>query len=210
MTWQALEATAAPSGLFLMGALHEEGRTIALLGAGPGLWPTFTRSPEYCDQGPDPLDRWSKRVIGALAAEHGAGTAYPSDGPPYLPFIAWAKETGRFWQSPTGMLVHDVAGLMISIRGALVWEQCLDLPVLASVNPCERCDERPCVAACPVGALSDHAAYNVVLCKAHITGVAGGECLGAGCLVRRVCPVSARFGRDPTQSAFHMRAFVGG
>lgn len=210
MNWAGLEHRAAPYGLILMGALHEGGDTVALLGAGPDMWPCFTTSDEYADAGPDPLDRWSKRVVGALAVPFGAATVFPSDGPPYAPFIAWARATGRFWSSPTGMLVHDRAGLMISIRGALRVVGERPLPPAEARNPCDTCAGQPCTTACPVGALSARAPYDVPACKAHITAPQGTDCLTGGCLARRACPVSQTFDRDPAQSAFHMRAFVAG
>lgn len=208
MTLAALETAAAKEGLILMGVAPTEDGARALLGAGPDLWPRFMASPEAVDGRTDPLDRWSKRIIDALAARFQGQAEYPSDGPPYPPFIQWAKDTKRFWQSPTGMLVHDTAGLMISIRGAV------RLPGVAAPptdhpSPCDICRNRPCTTACPVGALSDSAPYDVPSCKAHITAPEGADCLSNGCRVRRACPVSQRFGRTPAQSAFHMRAFVG-
>ena len=203
----SLDARLAPHGLFDMGRLPDDGDTVILVGAGPGMWPIFTASPECKDAAPDPLDRWSKRVLGALAADLDGSAQFPSDGPPYLPFIAWATATGRFWQSPTGMLIHDTAGLMISIRGALRLPAQQILAVEAT-NPCDTCAEKPCLGACPVDALSADHAYDVPACKAHITAPEGADCLNLGCRVRRACPVSQRFGRDPAQSAFHMRAFV--
>jgi epoxyqueuosine reductase len=206
MNWPKLEAQATPYGLFLMGVAHDGGRTIALLGASLALWPRFQASAEYSDDAPDPLDRWSKRIIGQIADRSKARACFPSDGPPYPAFIAWAKSSGRFWSSPTGMLVHDVAGLMISIRGALIWEDLLSPPKAAAETPCAQCDA-PCVSACPVSALSVGAIYDVPRCKSHIKS-AGAECMN-GCLVRRACPISERFERDPKQSRFHMRAFMG-
>ena len=208
VNWAELDERAGLDGLFLMGTLHEHGDTIALLGAGPGMWPRFRASDEHADGGPNPLDRWSKRVVGALCDPYGASAVFPSDGPPYAPFIAWARATGRFWQSPTGMLVHDRAGLMISIRGAMRLPGEHPLAPGTVPNPCGTCRDRPCTTACPVGALSDHAPYDVPACKAHIVAPEGNECLTGGCLARRACPVSREFGRDPEQSAFHMRAFV--
>ncbi|MEM8577992.1 MAG: ferredoxin [Pseudomonadota bacterium] len=195
-----LEDACAPHGLFVMGAAGQ----IVLIGAGPGMWPVFTASAEFNDGAADPLDRWSKRVIGGLAATCGAEAVFPSDGPPYRPFIAWAKETGRFWSSPTGMLIHDVAGLMISIRGALIVPGGA-APAASGASPCDGCDAL-CVTACPVGALSADAPYDVPACKAHLA--ASTDCMAGGCLVRRACPVSEQFARDPAQSAFHMRAFL--
>ncbi|WP_299734766.1 ferredoxin [uncultured Roseobacter sp.] len=216
MTLPEIERLAAPSGLFVMGAFHpppnarsDGHRTLLLLGAGRLCWPTFKSASEYRDGHPDPLDRWSKRVIGAIAAQVGAHDIYPSDGPPYAPFIDWALDTGRFFQSPTGMMVHDSAGLMISIRGALAFTNKLDLDSSAARNPCDTCIEQPCVSACPVGALSGSNAYDVPGCKAYLDTMEGQDCMENGCQVRRVCPVSMAFDRAPEQSAFHMTAFKG-
>lgn len=203
-----LKVEAAEYGLFLMGHLHDAGDTVILLGADTGMWPVFQASAEYSDGATDPLDRWSKRVFAVMAATHGATCVFPSDGPPYAPFIAWAQATGRFWQSPTGMLIHDRAGLMISIRGALRFPELLPLEQTQGPSPCETCDTKPCTQACPVNALNGETFYDVPVCKSHLGTPDGHECMTGGCLVRQICPVSQSFGRDPEQSAFHMAAFV--
>jgi ferredoxin len=209
--WRDLEQACTPSGLFLMGALHpcEDGiGTLILLGAGPACWPVFTAAPEYRDGARDPLDRWSKRIVGSLASTFADRAIFPSDGPPYAPFIRWAEQSGRFFQSPTGMLVHDTAGLMISIRGALARTDILPLPHLTATSPCAGCPA-PCTTACPVGALSADAAYDVPACKGFLATDPGQDCMDLGCAARRACPLSQAFGRDPAQSAFHMTAFKG-
>lgn len=198
--------TLARLGLFEMGRLYEDNDTMILIGAAANFWAVFRTSDEFFDNAPDPLDRWSKRVIGDMARGIGGSDVYPSDGPPYAPFIKWALKTGRFWQSPTGMMVHDTAGLLVSIRGALRISGRQGLPA-SSKNPCVSCMDKPCIAACPVDALSDRHGYNVPACHAFLATGEGNSCMTGGCIVRRVCPVSASFGRDPAQSAFHMRAF---
>lgn len=203
-----LSAQAARHGLFTMGQTpHPEGELI-LIGADQGIWPAFTASPEYNDGAPDPLDRWSKRLIRALAAPFEAQTFFPSDGPPFAPFIRWAQESGRFWQSPVGMLIHDQAGLMISIRGAVLLPEAPRLPPTKLVSPCNGCAQ-PCRNACPVDALSHETGYQVDKCKAYLDTAAGQDCMTQGCRARRACPVSQSFDRDPAQSAFHMSAFKG-
>ena len=203
MTGPSLEARLSAFGLFVMG---ETDGTI-LVGAGPEMWPIFTTSQEYDDGRKDPLDRWSKRILSDLASANGWETIFPSDGPPFAPFIAWAKASGRFWDSPAGMMVHDTAGLMISIRGAFVTDRTRAKIPAATVSPCISCADQPCATACPVGALSAETGYDVPACRAFLDSPAGRDCLESGCKARRACPVSARFGRDPAQSAFHMRAF---
>lgn len=205
MTLAAVEAAVRPHGLCILG--QAEGRVLA--GTAPRWWPIFQTSPEARDRQADPIDRWSKRVLGAVATAFKAEAVFPSDGPPYLPFIAWALATGRFWQSPTGMMVHDTAGLMISIRGALIFDAPLEETRPEARNPCDTCADRPCTTACPVSALTADAAYDVPLCKSHLAHPAGAACMTGGCLTRRACPVSQRFDRPAAQSAAHMRAFLG-
>ena len=209
MSLTEVQRAAAPFGLFVMGALHEGDETLILLGAGEGLWPLFSASDVAQDGARDPLDRWSKRIIHRLARRFEARACFPSDGPPYLPFIRWAMDTGRFFQSPTGMMVHPEAGLMISIRGALRVTGHWALPSEPVQSPCDSCVDRPCISACPVGALSAERPYDVPACKSFLDTAPGTDCMDMGCIVRRSCPVSQSFGRDPAQSAFHMRAFKG-
>ena len=215
ITLDTIDALARPHCLAVFGALHpgaEDGApggtgTIVLIGPSePGFWPLLTASGEWRDGAPDPVDRWSKRVIGALAEGLGGTAIFPSDGPPYAPFFRWALVSGRAWASPVGMLVHAEAGLMISFRGAVrIAGAHLPLPRPAP-NPCESCAERPCRTACPVDALSP-GGYAVAACRAYLETPPGADCLSRGCAARRACPVSRSYGRLEAQSAFHMRAF---
>lgn len=204
-----IKAALPPLGLILMGGVQRRApapETLFLLGCGPDFWQVFTRCAEYGDGVPDPLDRWSRRVLSDLAAQIGARVEFPFGGPPYAPFLRHALDSGQSHPSPVGMLVHGRAGMMISFRGALIVDGIHDVPA-ALPNPCGPCP-RPCTTACPVGALSESAPYDVAACKDHLQSAAGQDCRKHGCLVRRACPVSARFGRDPAQSGFHMEAFV--
>lgn len=209
-----LDALAHAEGLMPMGALHRRDvaspQTLVLIGTAAHFWGHFSQSREYLDQKSDPIDRWSQRVLPEMAATSGAiDVLYPFGGPPYQPFIAWAKQSGAAFDSPLGMLVHAEAGMMISYRGALVFEGHLTLPPTPHASPCDRCEGRPCEAACPVNALSPDHFYDVPACKAHIAVPAGNDCMVQGCAVRRACPVSQRFARAQDQSAHHMRAFLG-
>ncbi|MEQ8920433.1 MAG: ferredoxin [Roseovarius sp.] len=185
--------------------LPEGVASLVLLGPlEPGFWPAFTASPEYRDGASHPLDRWSHRVITGMAEALNATPFFPFGGPPYQPFIAWAKASGRAHSSPVGLLVHDTAGLMISYRGALGFARHIDAPA-PPPSPCERCETRPCLTACPVDAFAS-GSYDVAACKADLDRP-GNDCMTRGCAVRRACPVSRGHGRLEAQSAFHMRAF---
>ena len=181
--------------------------TLVLLGPQePGFWAHVIATPEFADGRPDPLDRWSRRVIGRLACTLGGKARFPFGGPPYAPFIGWALRSGRAWVSPVGLLVHDVAGLMVSYRGAIALREQLTLPS-PPARPCDGCADKPCLSACPVGALGASGAYDLGACHGFLDKPDGADCLNAGCRVRRACPVSQACGRVAAQSAHHMRHF---
>lgn len=179
-------------------------RTLLLLGPSePGFWAHLTAEPEW-DGAPDPVDRWSRRVIGRIACDLGAKALFPFGGPPYHPFYAWALRTGEVWESPVRLLVHARQGLMVSFRGALALKEAIALPLPVS-RPCDTC-AAPCVTACPVGALTD-AGYDVAACHGFLDQPQGQDCMTGGCLARRACPQSVAYARLPEQSAYHMRQF---
>jgi hypothetical protein len=213
MTLARVAQALAPHSLCVLGGFHPGPTHGAPTGCGtllmigpdePAFWPHFTASPEYGDGARDPLDRWSTRVLGAVAQGLGATALFPFGGPPWHPFIGWALKTGRAWISPVELLVHDTAGLFVSYRGALALPDTLDLPHPAP-RPCDSCVGQPCRAACPVGALTPEG-YDVPACRTYIASPEGTACLTTGCAVRRACPVGQ--GRAPDQSAFHMKAFA--
>jgi len=178
--------------------------TLLLLGpAEPGFWPHLTGQPEWDGQ-PDPVDRWSRRVIGRLACDLGAKALFPFSGPPYHPFHRWALRTGRVWDSPVRLLVHAGQGLMVSFRGALALQEVVEVPPPAH-RPCDGC-LAPCLTACPAGALTENG-YDVPRCHAFLDQPEGSACMTGGCLVRRACPVTQAYARLAEQSAYHMRQF---
>ncbi|MCX7889505.1 MAG: ferredoxin [Rhodobacteraceae bacterium] len=213
MTLEDIAGLAAPHRLAVMGAFHPAPAdgvphpvgTLILLGpAEPGFWAHVTAEPEW-DGRPDPIDRWSRRVIGRLACDLGGKAWFPFGGPPFMPFIAWARRSGRAWASPVTILVHDTAGLMVSYRGALGLQERLELPPPPPC-PCDGCADRPCLTACPPRALTG-AGYDVPACHAFLDRAEGQDCMSRGCAVRRACPVSQAYGRVAEQSAHHMKSF---
>lgn len=209
----------AARGLGVTGWLHptaDDGapdgtKTLLLLGYdGPAMWQAFKTSPEWRDGARHGLDRWSTRIIGALAAELGGTALFPFGGPPYQPFIRWTYAGEPIHQSVLGMSIHPDRGLWSGWRGAIALAHRLELPpVIKGVHPCHPCPAdapMPCRAACPVGAFSDDG-YDVDACRAHLNTDAGAPCRSGGCLARRACPVGADFAQSAEQAAFHLDAF---
>ncbi|MGD9917188.1 MAG: ferredoxin [Paenirhodobacter sp.] len=200
-----LRAALAAERLFVSGLVAEGAETIALLSPDePGFWAHVTAAPEFADGAPDPLDRWSERVIGRIAAEQGARALFPFGGPPHQPFFAWALRSGQAVSSPVRLMAHARMGLWASFRGALALPGAL-VQVAPAADPCAPC-AAPCTRVCPVGAMSREG-YNVPLCHDFLDTPEGAECLERGCLARRACPIGQTYGRLEVQSAWHMRHF---
>ncbi len=153
-----------------------------------------------------PLDRWTKRVVDPIAERLGARAVYPF-GPGAPPFQRWALRAETLYSSPLGILIHPEYGLWHAWRAALLFPERLALPPRSGApHPCESCAEKPCLAACPVGAFTG-SSYDVPACAAHIARPEA-DCLSVGCHARNVCPVGPQWRYDPAQTRFHMAAFA--
>jgi hypothetical protein len=212
MDLDTIRSRIAEHGLSYRGAFHAEagealGKTLVLVGfIGSENWPTFTASPEAADGQANPLDRWSSRIVTAVAQALGATPLFPFDGPPFLPFQRWAQKAEPVHPSPLGILIHPDWGLWHAYRGALAFADRIDLPPPdLRPSPCESCAGKPCLTACPVGAFTP-AGYDVPTCIAHLT--TGAECMSIGCLARRACPIGPEYRQGSEQAQFHQRAFL--
>ena len=188
------------------GPLNRAGTLVLVGNAGPDLWRAFERGRR--DE-PDPLDRWTRRLVSAAAVELGASAAlFPFDGPPYHPFQRWALKADRVHPSPLGILIHPDFGLWHAYRAALCFEARLALPARPmESSPCDGCRDRPCLTACPVSAFSVNG-YEVDGCANHVSSAAGTSCREQGCLARHACPVGQAYRYVPAQAGFHMAHFL--
>ena len=212
----------SPHGLILRGGFHfapdetsptgpssAPAKSVLLVGqAGSAPWPHFLRWRQSQPQElSNPLDTWSREVIGAVAGEFGARAVSPSDRP-YLPFQQWAMRAEGLKPSPLGILMHPQYGLWHAYRGALLFD--VEIPIQAPqevIHLCDLCPGKPCLKSCPVGAYSpDGFAYQA--CLDHVRGPSGEPCRTGGCLDRNACPYGAAYRYLAGEQAFHMAAFM--
>jgi hypothetical protein len=215
-----LKIALAPHGIFLRGLIGfdadgpaladgKPARTVVLLGnVGGSVWEPFSRwrsEPENAGR-IDPLDDWSKAVIGPVAARCGATAYFPSD-PPWQPFQQWAMRAEGLKASPLGILIHPEYGLWHGYRGALGFSASFDsVSSPAAEHPCDRCETKPCLSHCPADAVAA-SGFSVADCRSHLlTGEGQAGCMAKGCLARAACPVGAAYRYPPEQLAFHMAA----
>ncbi len=176
---------------------------------GSSMWESFSRSQEYHDAAPEPLDRWSHRIGADIAQRLDALVLFPFGGPPHHPFQRWAARAGPLHPSPLGLLIDPRHGLWHAYRFALAMAQPpsrLDIPA-AVASPCLGCAGRPCLRACPVDAFRV-GGFRADPCVTHLSQARGSECMNHGCLARRACPVGAPDRYRPDHARFHMAAFV--
>jgi len=218
----AISAALAAHGLILRGGFAfgadepapsgpsgKPAKSVLLVGQGGATpWPHFLRWRERQPANmKNPLDTWSREVIGRIAEKFRARAVSPSDRP-YLPFQQWAIRAEGLKPSPLGILMHPEFGLWHAYRGALLFETELAIPApRAVIHLCDRCVGKPCLKSCPVDAYNG-SGFNHAACLAHVRGPSGAPCRDCGCLDRNACPYGTAY-RDPAdKQAFYMAAFA--
>jgi hypothetical protein len=208
----AYDAAAPPA--WAVGSRIRDARTAVVIGSGGGaFWAAFRRhldgAPAAADA-PDPLDTFTRRVIAAAIAplrdQLGAGARlvfpFESDGLP-VSFMHLAECAGLGRASLLGVLVHPDYGPWLALRAAILLPFALTAPRPADgFDPCPTCIERPCIAACPVGAVGP-AGWDVPRCIAHRASPADG--CGTGCHARLACVYGREHHYPPDALAFHQR-----
>lgn len=184
-------------------------KAVLLVGqAGAELWAHFSRWRE--SQPADlanPLDTWSRKVIGEVANQFGARAVGPNDKP-FLPFQQWAMRAEGLKPSPLGILMHPRYGLWHAYRGALLFDREISFPIAEKVvHFCDACIDKPCLKACPVDAYSK-GGFAYQACLSHVRGPHGGACRTVGCLDRNACPYGTAYRYPADVQAFHMAAFA--
>ena len=92
MTYSELLLAVQAASLTIFGTVPSKKGILAPLGPHePNYWPVVCESPEWKDKAPDPVDRWSKRVIDTLATQLNATAYFPFGAGP-SPFLIWAQQ----------------------------------------------------------------------------------------------------------------------
>jgi hypothetical protein len=168
--------------------------------------PILKERPEWRDGAPDPLDRYTRAALTAIAEDEQLGVVFPFDGPPWHPFQRWALRTGGFSRSPLGILADELHGPWLGLRAALLSREALPATGRSGDGPCPTCSDPPCISACPAGAL-DGNGYDVPRCLAWLSANPSADC-HRGCLARRACPFGRAHAQGYEEAGFHMRSFL--
>jgi len=176
---------------------------LVLLGnGGRDFWDNL---PEHPEGQQHPLDAHAITCAETWVKEQWPGARYqvlyPSSHPVGLQQLG--KLAGWHGDSPLKLGINPVFGLWYAYR-ALLWLE-IDLPatsVPVFESPCLQCTERPCVSACPAGAL-EGPAKSLQPCVDY--RLAPDSPCQFNCLARNRCPVAAEHRYGAAQLAYHYR-----
>lgn len=149
--------------------------------------------------GDDPIDDYSIRTVERWFADELPGHRYrilfPSEHP--IGLQALGKLAG--WHQPSPIMVGvDVEwGSWYAYRAVAIADTTL-IPStpLTDRSPCPDCSPRPCIAACPAGALSD-GNFDLDICSRY--RLQPDSACALGCLARQACPVGNAHRYEPEQ-----------
>lgn len=197
----ALPAWATES-LRAAGAVVEDYQTLVLLGqAGTALWDHIQRLEPETEH---PFDEVSQSLAERFVTDHLGSprwhVVYP--GPSPLPLGRLAELAGWGRASPLGLTINDEHGLWLAHRVAFL----VDAPLPATEpavfsHPCDSCVGKPCVSACPVGAVDTDSGFDIAACSAF--RILDDSVCAHQCLARQACPVGAQYRYGTEQMTHH-------
>lgn len=219
-----LGAALAPNGLNLLGVaapadydarvpverslarLVPDAQSVVVIGNGGGaFWNAYRAACEReaaLAHRSDPLDAFTRETVTTVVERLGVGGRlvfpFEFDSLP-VSFMTLAACAGLGTPSLLGVLIHPYWGPWMALRAAWFPPLVLAAPRPAEgFDPCPSCVARPCIAACPAGAVGA-AGWDIPTCVAH--RLATDDC-GLGCHARLACVVGPEH-RYPVDALAH-------
>lgn len=182
-------------------------QVILVAHGGRRLWDALRESgPE----GADPVDRYSVRTCADWFAAELPSAAfeilYPLRDSP-VPLVELGTLAGWHHASPFRVGINDAFGSWFAYRALALADS--HLPVTTSAgygNPCDTCLDKPCITACPAGAVQQ-GGFDAPACYDH--RLADGSSCAAQCAARAACPVGRDHAYGSDQMAYHYGRSLG-
>lgn len=203
----------AESGLLLQGVVDASG--IDLKNSGQGYaqllvvahgGATFWRQLNV--KGADPLDETATQLAHSLMQRLGESDyeiIYPADHFA-LDLIGLGKKLGWHHDSKLAIGINPEYGTWFAYRFVIAANTVFDVSQYSSEHPCDSCTDRPCIIACPAGAVTES---GFVLQKCLDERLRpGSECVDS-CAARLACPIASEHRYDAAQINYHYgRSYV--
>lgn len=190
---------------FPLDAAGSTARRLILIGhAGRRLWARVTA--QAMDDA-HPIDAFTvatvQRWLASTLPDRRYRIAYPGDpndadaGDAPIGLQTLGQLAGWHHPSPFMVGVNARFGSWFAYRAVVLCDAELPVtPRAQDVSPCADCRTRPCIAACPAGALSG-GRFDFAACSAY--RLAAGSPCALGCLARWNCPVAVEHRYDEAQ-----------
>lgn len=151
----------------------------------------------------DPFDSVAEELVSQWfeANAQGARWAMVYPGAVALPLGRLAELAGWGSSSPLGLTINPRYGLWMAHRIVFLTDIEWDFQEEVQLHPCDSCVDRPCETACPAGAVSFSAGFDVRSCAVHRAPL-GSEC-EFSCHSRNACPVGAEHRYGSIQMRHH-------
>lgn len=166
-------------------------RLVLMGSSGSSIWDHLQR--EWMERA-NPFDEYSVAVaeqfIHQCLDDAPSQLFYP--GPSRVSLIRLGELAGWSHPSPLGLGINPEFGLWFAYRAAFV--TAAPLPVTEapqSMHPCESCSDKPCISACPAGAVSPNSAFDITACYTFRVS-SNASCVDR-CHSRMACPIGREY-----------------
>ncbi len=175
---------------------------LVLLGmGGSGLWKRIRH--QNCPE-TELFDSASEKAVLEVCSRFWGGAKprllYP--GSALIPLQKLGRWAGWATSSPLGMDISPRYGPWFAYRAAFLVDAPLECTQAFTANsPCDDCESKPCIQACPVGAVTRDQTIAMDLCLPQ--RLADPQGCGVSCDSRLACPVGEKWRYPKDQIRYH-------
>ena len=174
---------------------------------GTALWDAFvedmTTHPEHLTEHQHPFDDFVHRAIQNADPSPPNSRRWircAAEPEAFVDFRPLAHGAGLGFSSTMGLLIHPEYGLWMGLRAVLLTtEQLPPFKAVEGLSPCDSCIEKPCISACPAGAVRPEGWKVKVCAQFHQDST---DCHGR-CHSRLSCPIGDSHRHSPLQHFYH-------
>ena len=145
-----------------------------------------------------PVDHFVISQIEKIMTGHPIQIVYPGDH--LVPLVELGQLAGWHHTSPLGLGIHPEHGPWYAYRAVILTNGIKMTPISSSDSPCSNCCDKPCISACPAGAVN-LSGFDVDRCSKFRLGI-DSPCADK-CLARLACPVGKDDQYTPEQMKYH-------